>query len=100
MQLEMHDNESCNPVAVDNIQGARISNNCCSVKTVDSSIKANYLNSNNNFSGNLQLLVVVTIPVLNNNINITGSINQIYFDTSPPLLSSNSLYLTNSILLI
>jgi hypothetical protein len=100
MQSEMSNGKTCTPIAIDNIQGTSISNNCCTVKTVDSSIKDNYLTSNNIFTSNVQLVAVIAIPVLNNDINTAGSFNQIYFDTSPPLLSNNSLYLTNSILLI
>ncbi len=100
MQTEMSNGETCTSEAVDNIQGTRITSNCCTVKTVDSPIKDYYLSSNNNFSGNVQLLAVMALPVLNNDLIITDSFNQIYCDTSPPLLSSNSLYLTNSTLLI
>ncbi len=100
MQSEMNNGETCAPVAIDNIHSTSISNNCCTVKTVDSSIKDNYLSSNNSFTSNIQLLAVLATPVINNEIAVFGNFNQIYFDTSPPPLSDNSLYLTNSILLI
>ena len=100
MQTEMNEGGTCTSDAADNIQGTRISSNCCTVKTVDSPIKDYYLSSNNNFSGNVQLLAVTALPVLHNHLNIIDSFNQNYFDISPPLLSSNSLYLTNSTLLI
>jgi hypothetical protein len=99
MHSEMQNNESCTPVAINDIHGTSISNNCCSVKTVDSSIKDHYLNSNNNANNNIQILAIIAVPG-STFTNTNKDINKIYFDTSPPLLSNNSLYLTNSILLI
>ena len=100
MQSEMTDGESCIPVTIDYIHGTSISNNCCSVKIVDPSLKAKYLSSNSNTFNTLQFLAVITVPTLNSQPIITDNCNKIYFDSSPPLLSSNSLYLTNSTLLI
>lgn len=101
MRSEMPNNESCAPISINDIHETSLSNNCCTVKTIDYSIKDHYLNSNNNLNNNIQILAIITISGLNSIFTDTNKeINKIYFDTSPPLLSNNSLYLTNSILLI
>jgi hypothetical protein len=100
MQSEMTDNQTCLPETDNNFCYTSITNNCCTVKTFDSSIKDNYISSTNNLTNTIQLLTIIAVPSISNNLNFAGNLNRIYFDSSPPLLSSNSLYLTNSTLLI
>ncbi len=102
MQAEMPDGESCTPGSVNHINTISITNNCCSVKIVDPSLKAKFLSSNQNLSTNftLHFLAVNTIFILLNESNLIEKNDKTFFDSSPPLHSSNSLYITNSTLLI
>lgn len=76
------------------------SEDCCTVKVIDSKVKDNFLFSHLENQNHLQ--VVSFISVQNTSSELLSSIhaNKIYFDTSPPPLSGNPLYLTNSIFLI
>lgn len=69
---------------------------CCTDFLVDHSVKETFLTSKTEI--NLPLYLFTLIPV-EFNLSSNHQINQ-EIDTSPPLLSSNKIYLTNSILLI
>ncbi len=73
----------------------------CMIKIVDLTVKDNiiFLQSNNN--NNIKVVSFLTIPNFTFNIAEQKTFNiKIYFDTSPPPLPGNPLYLTNSIFLI
>jgi hypothetical protein len=77
-----------------------VKNNCCSTKTVDNSLKIEYLSQQNNTNDNVQTLVVI-LSVNPFESILQLSLNKRYFqNVSPPLLTSNNLYLNNSVLLI
>jgi hypothetical protein len=69
---------------------------CCEDFVVDHSVKETFVNSKTEI--NLPLYLFTFIPVdldLTSNYQTSSEVN-----TSPPLLSTNKIYLTNSILLI
>jgi hypothetical protein len=77
-----------------------VKNNCCSTKTIDTSLKIEYLSQQNNTNDNIQTLVVI---LTNNPFEsiLQLRLNKKYYqNVSPPLLTSNNLYLNNSVLLI
>ena len=73
---------------------------CCTVKVIDSKVKDNFLFSHIENQKHLQLISLIPIQNATRELLLSFNSNKIYFDTSPPLLSSNNLYLINSILII
>ncbi len=71
---------------------------CCSTKLVDSSVKDNFVISK--IEQTQKNLLPVILIINQTDIYSFASFNKFYNDTSPPLLTDNHLYLTNSILLI
>jgi len=71
---------------------------CCLVKIVDSSVKDNFIVFKNDLSKETQLPIISTTNICNF-ISLNSS-KEFYTDTSPPLLSNNHIYLTNSTFLI
>lgn len=69
---------------------------CCNDLLVDHSVKETFLTSKNEI--NIPLYQFTIIPVDFNLSSIYQT--NVEADNSPPLLSSNKIYLTNSILLI
>ena len=82
-----------------NVNLLSLKNNCCSTKTIDTKVKDEYL-SQQKTNNNVQTLAVVLISNPFEGIEKLN-LNKKYFqDFSPPLLTSNNLYLSNSVLLI
>jgi hypothetical protein len=71
-------------------------NECCKDVTVDHSVKDTFVSSKTDFNFSLHIDAIVTSEfVLTPNYQ-----TDVEADTSPPRISSNKIYLTNSILLI
>lgn len=95
------DGNSCTPVRINDGSDLSLDNNCCTVKTIDSSIKDNYIVSHPDTYNNLHVIAVIDVPVLSNIYNsVSNNSIQIYFNSSPPIYSESPLYISNSILLI
>jgi len=77
-----------------------IKSDCCSTKTIDTSVKTEYLSQQNNSNDNTHLLVVVLMDNPFESLEQLNSNKKYFQDFSPPLLISNNLYLINSVLLI
>ncbi len=75
------------------------SQDCCTVKVIDSKVKDNYIGITSEKVDHFQFITIIEVKNISNNILSSTRINKIYYDTSPPL-TSNSLYLNNSVLLI
>jgi len=76
------------------------SQNCCSIKVIDSNVKDNYISNISEKVSHTQIITVIVSQNISFDNLLNNDITKNYIDTSPPLLSGNSLYLTNSILLI
>lgn len=75
---------------------SKVIDECCKDVTVDHSVKEIFVSSKTDIEFSLQINTFVTTEfVLTPNFQ-----TNIKADTSPPLLSNNKIYLTNSILLI
>lgn len=78
----------------------RDASDCCSYKTVEKSIKDNFISA---VSGNMVVNAVDNIaPIVESDIDLSCSHENLFeiSDGSPPGQSDNHIYLTNSILLI
>jgi hypothetical protein len=73
--------------------------NCCSQEFITIGVKDSFIS---NKTESQDLTHTIVLPVSNYTIPVTGQEISTYtfIDTSPPLLQSNTLYLSNSILLI
>ena len=71
---------------------------CCSTKLVDLSVKDNFVISKSDLISKTQLPVVLCININSDLSKISSA--KFYTDTSPPPISDNHIYLTNSVLLI
>lgn len=98
---EMHTKEikkssCCEEEEKDEIYFSKTIDKCCTDFLVDHSVKETFITTKTEV--NISLYLYTFIPV---DFNLTSNhqINQ-KTDTSPTLLSSNKIYLTNSILLI
>lgn len=76
------------------------SEDCCTVKVIDSKVKDNFLFNHSESQNHLQVVSFILIQNISSELLSSFHSNKIYFDSSPPLFISNDLYLTNSILLI
>ncbi|MCL5030520.1 MAG: hypothetical protein M1480_16025 [Bacteroidetes bacterium] len=76
------------------------SQDCCSIKVIDSKVKDNYLFNHSENVNHIQFISLISVQNISVDLLSSIRISKIYFDTSPPPLSGNPLYLTNSILLI
>ena len=76
------------------------SQDCCSVKVIDSKVNDNYISNISETVSHPQILTVILTPNISIDKLLNNSIQKNYFDTSPPLHQGNPLYLSNSILLI
>jgi hypothetical protein len=95
-----HCKMACKNNTIKNFNKLSLKSNCCSTKTVDTSLKDEYLTQKNNGNDNFQTSVVILINNPFENIE-QFNINKKYFHNfSPPLLTTNNLYLNNSVLLI
>ncbi len=101
MPSENPDAGTCTQVRINDGSNSSFNNDCCTVKTIDSSIKDNYIISNPDTYSNLHVIAVFAVPVLSNIYNsVSNNSIQIYYNSSPPIYSESPLYITNSILLI
>jgi len=91
---------SCKNQSVKEAHLLQINNNCCSTKTIDTSVKDEYLSQKNGNSDNIQSLVFVLTNNPFESIEQLNSNKKYFQDFSPPLLTNNTLYLSNSVLLI
>jgi hypothetical protein len=98
---EMHNKEikkssCCEEADIADIYYSKLIDECCEDLLVDHSVKENFVI--NKTESPAALYLYTYIPVA---LDLTSN-HQTYFkvDTSPPLLSSNKIYLTNSVLLI
>lgn len=72
--------------------------NCCEDLIVDTSVKDNYLSSKTELKSSVEITLLLS---LNFDLNINSvSHNLSIEDRSPPNLSSNKVYLSNSVFLI
>jgi len=79
---------------------ASVKNNCCTTKTIDTSVKAEYLSQQSDISGNShQLIAVITLNPFDS-IEKIIPLKEYFPGISPPLIIGNNLFLTNSVLLI
>lgn len=76
------------------------SNDGCMIKVLDLSVKdnLNFIQSNND--NNVKVISTLSFFNITYRIAEPESVSKIYFDTSPPPVYGNPLYITNSILLI
>lgn len=72
---------------------------CCQIKIVDNNITDNFISSVNDIGTKVTVKILNTFDVNIFNSEISLSYN-IYTSGSPPLISNNHIYLTNSVLLI
>lgn len=89
-------NGSSNHNNSENIQ----SQDCCSIKVIDSKVKDNYIPNISEKINHVQFVAVVEMKDISGNLYFSNKITTNYFDTSPPKFSGSPLYLTNSIFLI
>lgn len=72
---------------------------CCESKVITSPISDKFISPENSFkASNIKTPEVVDFQA--NNLIDFDSVQKFYFDSSPPQLISNNIYLINSILLI
>lgn len=72
---------------------------CCQIKIVDNNITDNFISSSNDIGTKTpaKIIFISDINIFTPEINLS---NNDYTSGSPPLISDNHIYLTNSILLI
>lgn len=70
---------------------------CCLSKIIDPSLKENYIGSKTELAQKIEI-VILHISANTSLLNFTAS--NIYSDISPPPISTDNIYLINSILLI
>lgn len=91
---------SCKNQSVKEAHLPHIKNNCCSTKTIDTTLKDEYLSQQNSNNHNFQPLVFVLTNNPFESISKLNSNKKYFQDFSPPLLTNNTLYLNNSVFLI
>lgn len=94
-------NDNCtNDAAAHSNEISYHSQDCCTIKVIDSKVKDNYLSDGSNITNHIQFISI--LPPQNISIDLVSynQTNKIYFDTSPPHVLNTDLYLHNSTLLI
>ncbi len=76
------------------------SQDCCSVKVIDSKVKDNYVPNISEKINHVQFIAVIETKDISGDLYFSNKISTNYFDTSPPKFGGNPLYLTNSVFLI
>ncbi|HSD62545.1 MAG TPA: hypothetical protein VLB50_02070 [Ignavibacteriaceae bacterium] len=97
---------------MDNMQGKCLEDNsavkinmtkdlpaCCQIKIINNNITDNFISSLSDAGTKTSVKIILVSGILNFTPEINLSYN-IYTSGSPPLISDNHIYLTNSILLI
>ncbi len=100
MSQQMQEEDSCMQDGIMDSMCKTISMNCCSVKTINASVKDNFLASQQSFVDNIQIVAVISLNEPGEALSAPNSTGKFYFDTSPPIHQSIPLYLTNSTFLI
>lgn len=94
MQGKCHEDKSAGEVNMTKDMPA-----CCQIKIVNNNITDNFISSLNDAGTKTSVKIILVSGILNFTPEINLSYN-IYTSGSPPLISDNHIYLTNSILLI
>jgi hypothetical protein len=92
MNCKIHPDKFSNQVTV--------KNNCCTTKTIDTSVRSEYLSQKDDNNSNAKTFVVILTSSPDESSEHFLSDKKYFQDFSPPLYLSNNLYLNNSVLLI